>query len=529
MKRFMPERTFETSTGSLTIRQLQSTDVPALLQLQDASGVPVRWEEGQLRAQLRGFPEGQLGVERSGELVASCAALIVHLGHDEYRPHTHAGVTDGGYFYNHDRHGDTLYCARIVVHDELRELGLVEALLDALLQLCQSLQLRRVLFACTGDHPAAVTGEAVESYVEVVRADKTLGREVGAILARGFGVCGVLRDYFRAEPTGAVLLEWVNPDYRPPTSSRRAVRVALVQHRVRGVRSFEDFATQVSYFVEAARGYGAEFVVFPEFTSMQLLSAENTRGLPTALGVRRLAEMSDQVFRLFSSLARRHGVHIIGGSHPVQRRTRGADALLNVCPIAVPDGRVLMQPKLHITPSEKEAWGIAGGEHLAVIHTPNAKIGVLICYDSEFPEAARYLADHGVDILFVPYCTDDRQGYMRVRACCQARAIENQIYVAASGIVGNLPGVPGMDVHYGRAAVFTPSDFSFGRDGIQAEADGNVETLLVTELDLENLYRARVQGSVRPRLDRRYDLFQTSTRFSSDSLPEYEFQDTLRS
>jgi predicted amidohydrolase len=145
---------------------------------------------------------------------------------------------------------------------------------------------------------------------------------------------------------------------------------------------------------------------------------------------------------------------------------------------------------------------------VVVVQTPKVRIGVLVCYDVEFPEAARYLVDQGVELLFVPYCTDNRQGYLRVTTCAAARAIENQIYVATAGVVGNLPDVPAMDIHYGRAAVFTPSDFEFARDGIQAEADPNIETLLVTDLDISNLYRSRANGSVTPMEDRRRDLFE---------------------
>ena len=163
-------------------------------------------------------------------------------------------------------------------------------------------------------------------------------------------------------------------------------------------------------------------------------------------------------------------------------------------------------------------WGIEGGHQLRVFQTAKAKVGILLCYDSEFPEAARYLADQGIEILFVPYCTDDRQGYCRVRYCCQARAIENQIYVVTAGIVGNLPSVPAMDIHYGRAAVYSPADFEFARDGIQAEADSNVEMLLVSDLDINDLYRSRSAGSVRPRLDRRSDLFEYRAKF--EPLPE---------
>lgn len=291
---------------------------------------------------------------------------------------------------------------------------------------------------------------------------------------------------------------------------------------MRQVRSFEDFAEQVRYFAELAAGYKADFVVFPEFASMPLLSTEAHRGLSAVDAVRCLTHQTPAVFGLFADVAKQHGVYVIGGSHPVRQALEG-EAILNVSPIATPEGRVLMQPKLQITPWEKETWGIGGGRHLAMIDTPKAKVGVLICYDSEFPEAARYLADQGVELLFVPYCTDDRQGYLRVRLCCQARAIEHQIYVAVTGGVGNLRGVPGLDAHYGQAAVFTPSDFSFARDGVQAEADANVEALLVTELDLDKLHRARTYGSVRPRLDRREDLFHVTTSFEEPTLPEYKF------
>ncbi|MGE3674433.1 MAG: carbon-nitrogen hydrolase, partial [Polyangiaceae bacterium] len=121
----------------------------------------------------------------------------------------------------------------------------------------------------------------------------------------------------------------------------------------------------------------------------------------------------------------------------------------------------------------------------------------------------------------VPYCTDTREGHLRVRYCCQARAIENQVYVAAAGVIGNLPSVAAMDIHYGRAAVFTPSDFEFARDGVQAQADSNVEMLLVTDLDINDLYRSRMSGSVTPRLDRRRDLFEFRSRVKrSEASPE---------
>ena len=145
---------------------------------------------------------------------------------------------------------------------------------------------------------------------------------------------------------------------------------------------------------------------------------------------------------------------------------------------------------------------------------------MLICYDVEFPEAARYLADQGAEILFVPFCTDNRQSYLRVRYCAQARAIENQIYVALAGNVGNLPAVGNLDINYGQSAVLTPSDFAFARDGIAAEADSNEETLLVCDVDLDDLHAARSDGTVTPRLDRRADLFRLVSLLPADAQPD---------
>jgi predicted amidohydrolase len=226
--------------------------------------------------------------------------------------------------------------------------------------------------------------------------------------------------------------------------------------------------------------------------------------LPSLAAIQRLTELEQPYLELLRRLAGEYGVHVVGGSHPMRRD----NVTLNVCPFVFPNGELVLQPKLHITPTEREHWGITGGDELRVISTPAAKVGVLICYDVEFPETARYLADQGAEIVFVPYCTDNREAHLRVRYCCQARAIENQLFVVSTGIVGNLPSVAAMDIHYGQAAIYTPCDFQFARDGVQAEADSNVEMLLINDLDIQDVYRVRATGSVTPRRDRRKDLFE---------------------
>jgi predicted amidohydrolase/GNAT superfamily N-acetyltransferase len=504
---------FDCRLGRGTVRHAELDDISGLIELNkqcfpSMAEQNVVWNKGQLRNHQRLFREGQLVVEVAGRLVGAAASLIVKLDVDPYRPHTYAGITDGGYFHNHDPAGDTLYGADVYVHPDFRGQGIGHQLYEARRKITEKLNLRRIIAGGRIPGYADVVQEMTpEQYVRSVETEERHDMVLSFQLHEGFVARGILRNYIRDPKSRnhASFLEWLNPEYVPTeTGGQRKVRVAAIQYQVRRVQNFDDFAAQVQYFVESAAEYRADFVLFPEFFSMQLLSQDELKKLPPREGIAAMADLEAPFVELLQNLAQRFGVTIIGGTHPVRRE----GTLYNACPIVFPDGDVVWQPKIHITPSEKQFWGIEGGSELRVVATPKAKIGVLVCYDSEFPEAARYLADEGIEILFVPFCTDDRQGYSRVRYCCQARAIENQIYVVTAGIVGNLPSVPAMDIHYGQAAILTPSDFEFARDGIQAQADSNVETMLVSDLDINDLYRSRAAGSVRPRLDRRVDLFQ---------------------
>lgn len=95
----------------------------------------------------------------------------------------------------------------------------------------------------------------------------------------------------------------------------------------------------------------------------------------------------------------------------------------------------------------------------------------------------------------------------------KARAIENQIHVALAENVGNLTNVANIDVQYGQAAVFTPSDFAYARDDIAAGADSNEKTVLICDLDLDGLHASLSAGTVTPRLDRRPVLLQFASTF----------------
>ena len=184
------------------------------------------------------------------------------------------------------------------------------------------------------------------------------------------------------------------------------------------------------------------------------------------------------------------------------------DRLYNIAYLFHRNGGIDKQYKLHITPNERRWWGVEPGSVLRVFDTDKGKISIQICYDVEFPELGRLAAEAGAEIFFVPFCTDERYGYLRVRYCAQARCVENHVYVAMAGTVGNLPDVANMDIQYAQSCILTPCDFPFARDGIAAEASENVETLTISDVNLADLSWARAEGTVRNLADRRFDLYR---------------------
>ncbi|MBO6638694.1 MAG: carbon-nitrogen hydrolase family protein [Roseitalea sp.] len=286
------------------------------------------------------------------------------------------------------------------------------------------------------------------------------------------------------------------------------VRVASVQMALMETRLADALFARVAHFVRTASSYGAQFVCFPEHFTIQLLSGEVPM-VPAAESVDRLAEHTPALRHVLGDLAKEHAITIIGGSHA----TRMDDgAARNVSFVAHPDGRLSEQHKLHPTPDERSVWGISGGSRIEAIETEHGAIGVTICYDSEFPELGRRLADQGARIIFVPYCTDTRHGHFRVRYCCHARTVENQCHVVTSGLVGNLPNTANLEMAYAQSAVLTPSDHGFARDGIAAEAEPQAEQMIIADLDMAALDAAREGGSVRNLADRRLDLYSVAWR-----------------
>jgi predicted amidohydrolase len=272
------------------------------------------------------------------------------------------------------------------------------------------------------------------------------------------------------------------------------IRIASMQYFLRPVKHFDDFQAQVDALVETAADYGCHLAVFPEYFTVQLLTLGNLKR-PMEVQIRDLAGQLPRYLELMSGLARTYGLYVVGGSIPVLDED---GAVYNQSYLFAPSGEYGMQGKLHMTRFEKEDWKVSARSRLRVFETDFGKIAIAICYDVEFPEIARAAARAGANILVVPSCTDDRQGFLRVRYCAQARAIENQMYIIQSHTVGSLPQVPAVHLNYGQAAILTPSDFPFSRDGILAEGNPNQEMMIIGELNLETIFASRINGTVLP-------------------------------
>lgn len=285
------------------------------------------------------------------------------------------------------------------------------------------------------------------------------------------------------------------------THHSNRVRVAAVQLEARTLDDPEPFYDRLDYYARTAASYGVDYLLFPEHMTLMLLS---DRHRDPAEAMRRAAELTADFKRRVGAMATGHGLTIIAGSHAA---SNGA-VVRNTAYVFLPDGAIHAREKIHVTPDEAAVWGMTGGGAPDVIDTPHGPIGVLICYDSEFPEAVRRLADQGARLLFVPYLTDTRHGHLRVRYCCQARAVECQIYVAAAGLCGALDRVENVEINYAQSAVLTPCDHPFARDGIAAEAEANIEQMIFADLDLGLIDWAREKGAVRCLADRRDDLYR---------------------
>lgn len=472
------------------------------------------WREKDIKKLIRIFPEGQLCVKVNNKVAAVALAIVVDYSKFGDN-HTYEDITGKYTFNTHNPKGDVLYGIEVFVKPEFRDMRLARRLYGARKEICEQLNLRAIMAGGRIPNYEKYSEELTpRQYIEKVKLKEIYDPALSFQLSNDFHVKKVLKHYLESDNQSkeyATLLEWNNIYYqeKKPTlgSNRTNVRIGLVQWQMRFFESLAALMDQVEFFVDAVSDYEADFVLFPELFNAPLMIEFNH--LTEAEAIRGLATYTEAIRNKFQELAVSYNVNIITGSMPY---VNDEGKLLNVSYLCRRNGTWERYCKIHATPSEARAWGMSGGNKIQAFDTDCGKIGILICYDVEFPELSRIYADQGVQILFVPFMTDTQNGYNRVRCCAQARAIENECYVAIAGCVGNLPKIRNMDIQYAQSAIFTPSDFAFPTIPIKAEATPNTEMTIIADLDLDLLKELHEEGSVQNLKDRRKDLYSLTVK-----------------
>ncbi|KJS05418.1 MAG: hydrolase [Gammaproteobacteria bacterium BRH_c0] len=470
------------------------------------------WTRKKFMAQLAMFPEGQICIEDSGRVVAAAFAVIVDYGQFGDQ-HTYEEITGDAYLTTHDPNGDVLYGVDVFVDPEYHGLRLGRRLYEARKELCRNLNLKSIIAGGRIPNYQKYAHELTPfEYIEQVKSKDIYDPTLTFQLSNDFEVRRVLSAYLPEDKQSkgyATLLQWHNIYYNPSDpkligARKKTARVGCVQWQMRSFQNVEELLQQVEYFVDALSDYKCDVALFPEFFNAPLMGLEEHQNSIDAIWY--LATFTEQICAEISRLAVSYNINIIAGSMPIVED----DELYNVSYLCRRDGTLDRQLKIHPTPHEKKDWIMQGGDVLQSFDTDFGRIGILICYDVEFPELARLLSEEDVKILFVPFWTDTKNGYLRVRRCSQARAIENECYVVITGSTGNLPKVDNVDIQYAQGAVFSPSDFAFPHDAIVAETTPNTEMTLIVDLDLQKLNQLQNEGSVRNYLDRRRDLYRVT-------------------
>ena len=271
-------------------------------------------------------------------------------------------------------------------------------------------------------------------------------------------------------------------------------KIACAQYDISFLETWSNFEAKTRRWVKAAAEHKADILLFPEYAAMELASLFPKAVYASLSGqLEALQTLLPDYLQLFSDLAGEHRVYIQAGTFPV---LHACGEYRNHAYFFTPQGETDFQEKLTMTRFEKEHWHIARGLDIKVFDTVFGKLAINICYDSEFPHYARQQAEQGALLILVPSCTDTQAGYYRVRIGCQARALENQCYVAQASLVGNAEWSEAVDVNCGAAAIYTPVDRGFPDNGILAIGEYNQPQWVYAELDLAAIDRVRAEGQV---------------------------------
>ena len=483
------------SIKGLKVRPVEPHEINAVYRCQLAAyeGIPPHdlCDERLLSLQQQAFPEGFMGAFQHERLIGYSACLIVQLDADSPW-YSYDEITGGGAFTTHNPSGDTLYGADIAVHPDFRGRGVSKALYQARKKLLKRLNLRRMVAGgrIPGYEPLANLMTAQE-YVDKVVAGELTDSSLNAHLRAGYRVNGVHHGYLDDQQSlnFATFLEFENPHFRPerhhiaaaPLKRRnRKIRLCLAQHAFPRFQELEQLFQEVERIFAEAEPLKSHLIQLP---------GDWWAGLPDNC----LQNGSERIEQFFLNQAQKHGIFIATGAYPrpAERGESLASALYG------PEGGIGYQSVLHFSTGSNQRNHSSG---LTVFDTGLARIGILDGHDLLYPELTRRLTLGGLQLLLCPIAAKERNEYIRLRYCAQARAVENTIFVALCNRVG------AGSLSYGESMILTPCDFGFPDSGIAARAGTSSGSFVVHDLDMGALESAREIGSVTPLKDRRLDV-----------------------
>jgi len=274
------------------------------------------------------------------------------------------------------------------------------------------------------------------------------------------------------------------------------MKIATAAYPLDILPDWDAFEAKLTRWVSEAVGQGADLLVFPEYGAMELASLDGPEvAADMQLSLAAVARHLPRADALHQELAKQHGVHILAASAPVF--DLGARAT-NQARLFGPKGRIGAQDKQIMTMGERAAdMDIIPGDPLQVFDTLLGKLGVLICYDAEFPALGRALVEAGVEIILTPSFTEAVSGYWRVRIGAMARALEGQCIAVHSPAVGAGLGCPALGQSTGAAAIYGPPDLDFPDTGVIAEGVMGQVGWVYGDVDLSAVANVRANGRVR--------------------------------
>ena len=275
------------------------------------------------------------------------------------------------------------------------------------------------------------------------------------------------------------------------------MKIAAAAYPLTEFAHFAEYEAKLTDWVSEAAGAGADLLVFPEYGAMELSSLGGravSQDIEAAL--HEVARHQAAVQALHIGLAAQFGVHILAASGPAFDPAYPGGRPVNRAVLYGPRGIIGHQDKQIMTRFEREIWHVVTGGPLCLFDTDLGKIGVVICYDSEFPLLARALVEAGAEILLAPSCTDSLAGFTRVRLGAMARALENQCVTVHSPTVGPCDFCPAVDENIGSAAIYGPPDHGFPPTGIIAETRLNAPGWAYADISLDAIREVRRNGGV---------------------------------